>query len=147
MMKARRREEAKMRAVVGVLYWLLVGLTALFALYGSAAMGRLFHSWWLIPAALTLLGAWWPGLRYSGVGLIIFGADPALLVTTGVLDQVVNTDWSCSKVAFDGIANPNGGNFGCTTVSVELILFGLGMLAVALLGAFLQFRQSRHGGA
>jgi len=30
-----------MHAVVGVSYWLLVGLTTLFALYGSAAMGRL----------------------------------------------------------------------------------------------------------
>ncbi len=46
-----------MRALAGVSYWLLVGLTALFALYGSAAMGRFFHSWWLIPAALALIGA------------------------------------------------------------------------------------------
>jgi hypothetical protein len=32
----------KMRASAGVSYWLLVGLTARFALYGSAAMGRFF---------------------------------------------------------------------------------------------------------
>jgi hypothetical protein len=59
--------------------------------------------------------------------LILFGTYPVLFVTTGVLDQVVNTDWSCSKVAFGGIANPHGGNFGCTIVSVDPILFGLGL--------------------
>ncbi len=135
-----------MRAVVGVLYWLLVGLTALFALYGSAAMGRLLHSWWLIPAALALFGAWWPGFGYSGAGLMLFGAYPALFATTGVFDQVVNTDWSCSRVGFDGIANPHDGNFGCTTVSVELILSGRGMWTVALCGTSLLYRP-RHIGA
>jgi len=99
----------------------------------------------LVPVALALFGAWWPGLRYSGAGLIVFGAYPALFVTTGVLDQIVNTDWSCSEVGFDGISNPHGGNFGCTTVSIDLILFGLGLWMVALLGVVVLYRQPRHG--
>ena len=46
-------------------------------------------------------------------------------------------------MGFDGIANPHGGNFGCTTVSVELILLGLDLRTVALLGAVLLFRSPR----
>ena len=109
-----------MRAVVGILYWVLVGLLLLFALYVSVAGSSL---WWglLIPAALALFGAWWPGLRYWGAALIAFGMYPALLITGSVMGQVLNADWSCSKVAFDGISNANGGYTGCTTVSIDLL--------------------------
>lgn len=135
-----------MRAAAGTVYWLVVGLLALFALYVSVAEGGLWFGL-LIPAALALIGLWWPGLRYSGAGLIVFGAYPALLITRSVADQIVGMDWSCSEVAFDGIANPNGGSIGCTVLSIDLILFGMGMWAVALLGAVLLYRRPRHGGA
>jgi hypothetical protein len=56
-----------MRAVVGVLYWLAVGMLTLFAFYVSVA-GNSLWSGLLIPAALALLGAVllfrWP--RYGG---------------------------------------------------------------------------------
>jgi hypothetical protein len=130
-----------MRAAVGIFYWLVVALLALFAVYVSVAGNRLWPGL-LVPAALVLLGVWWPGLGYSGVGLIVFGAYPALLVTGALLNQVASTDWSCSGVAFDGISNPNGGaaiggSAGCTVVSVDLILFGICLWAVALLGILL----------
>ncbi len=139
-----------MRAIFGVLYWFLVGFLALNALYVSFAEGRLW-SGLLIPAALALLGAWWPGLRYSGAALIAFGMYPALLITGAVLGQIFSSDWSCSEVAFDGISNPNGGrsiggSAGCTTVSIELILFGLGLWAMTLLGAVLLFHGPRFVG-
>ncbi len=140
-----------MRAVVGILYWGLVGFLALFALYVSVAENRLW-SGSLIPAALALFGAWWPGLRYSGAGLVVVGAYPALFITRAVLLQIFSSDWSCSTVAFDGISNPNGGmaiggSAGCTTVSIDLILFGLGLWSLALLGAVLLFRWPRYGSA
>jgi hypothetical protein len=69
-----------MRAVVGILYWVLVGFLALNALYVSYGENRLW-SGLLIPAALALVGAWWPGLRYSGAGLVVVGAYPALFIT------------------------------------------------------------------
>jgi hypothetical protein len=135
-----------MRAVVGVFYWFVVGMLALFAFYVSVA-GNSPWSGLLIPAGLAFVGAWWPGLRYSGAALIAFGMYPALLVTGSVLGQVVNTNWSCSKVAFDGISNPHGGSSGCTVVSIDLILFGLGMWIVALLGALVLYRWPRYGDA
>jgi hypothetical protein len=140
-----------MLAAVGVFYWLVVALLTLNAIYVSFAESRLW-SGLLVPATLVLLGLWWPGLGYFGVGLIVFSAYPALLVTREVLRQVVSTDWSCSTVAFDGISNPNGGHAiggsaGCTTVSIDLILFVLCMWAVALLGAFLLRRRPRPGDA
>ena len=100
----------------------------------------------MIPAGLAFVGAWWPGLRYSGAALIAFGMYPALLITGSVLGQVVNTDWSCSMVAFDGISNPRGGYSGCTVVSIDLILFGLLLWTVALFGAVLVFRGLRPTG-
>jgi hypothetical protein len=139
-----------MRAAVGVFYWLVAALLALNAIYVSVAESRLWPGL-LVPAALLLLGLWLPGLRkYSGIGLIVFGTYPALLITRGVLSQVVSTDWSCSTVAFDGISNPNGGSAiggsaGCTTVSIDLILFGVCLWAVALLGVFLVRRRPRPG--
>ena len=140
-----------MRAVVGVLYWVLVGLLALNALYVSVAENRLW-SGLLIPAALALFGAWWPGLRYSGAGLVVIGVYPALFITRAILLQIFSSDWSCSEVAFDGISNPNGGmaiggSAGCTTVSIDLILFTLVLWTIALLGAVLVFRWPRHAGA
>lgn len=130
-----------MRAVVGALYWFLVGLLALFALYVSVGENRLWPGL-LIPAALALFGAWWPGPRYSGAALIAFGMYPALLVTRALLLQIFSSDWSCSTVAFDGLSNPNGGmaigmSAGCTIVSIGLILFALALWATALLGAAL----------
>ena len=94
-----------MRAVVGVLFWLAVGMLTLFALYVSVA-GNSLWSGLLIPAALALLGAWCPGLRHSGAALIAFGMYPALLITDSVLDQIVNTNWSCSEVAFEASLTP-----------------------------------------
>lgn len=140
-----------MRAVVGVLYWFLVGLLALNALYVSVGENRLWLGL-LVPVALALFGAWWPGVGYSGMALVAFGAYPALLITRAVLVQVFSTDWSCSTVGFDGISNPNGGmaigmSAGCTTVSIDLILFGLALWATALLGAALIRRRSRHANA
>lgn len=135
-----------MRAAVGIFYWLTVALLTLFAIYVSGAESRLWPGL-LVPAALVLFGLWWPGIRYSGVGLIVFGAHPALLVTRSVADQIVGTDWSCSEVAFDGISNSRGGTFSCTVVSIDLILFGLCMWAVALLGALLLRRPPRPGDA
>jgi hypothetical protein len=140
-----------MRAVVGILYWVLVGFLALNALYVSYGENRLW-SGLLIPAALALVGAWWPGLRYSGAGLVVVGAYPALFITRALLLQIFSSDWSCSTVAFDGISNPHGGyaigmSAGCTTVSIDLILFGLVLWTIALLGAALLYRQPRHGGA
>lgn len=84
--------------------------------------------------------------------MIVFGSYPALLVTSAVLSQVTSTEWSCSTVAFDGISNPNGGraigmSAGCTTVSIDLILFGMCMWAVATLGVFLLRRPPRPGNA
>ena len=111
-----------MRSAVSVFYWLVVALLALNAIYASVAESRLWDGL-LVPAVLAIFGLWWPGLRYSGAALILFGAYPALFVTRFVADQVVSMDWSCSEVAFDGIANPHGGTFGCTRVSVGLILF------------------------
>lgn len=140
-----------MRAVVGVLYWFLVGFLALFVLYVSVGENRLWFGL-LVPVALVLFGAWWPGLGYSGTALVAFGAYPALLTTRAVLLQVFSTDWSCSTVGFDGISNPNGGmaigrSAGCTTVSIDLILLGLALWATALLGAVLIHRRSRRADA
>ncbi len=140
-----------MRAAIGISYWAVVALLTLNAVYVSVAESRLWPGL-LIPVALTLFGLWWSGLRYAGVGLIVFGTYPALLITSAVLRQVVSTDWSCSTVAFDGISNPNGGSAigmsaGCTTVSVDLILFGMCMWVVAVLGAFLLRRPPRPGSA
>ena len=132
-----------MRAVVGVIYWFVVGLLALIALYVSVAGSSLWLAL-LIPAALTLFGAWWFGLRYSGAALIAFGMYPALYITGSVLGQAINVEWSCSKVGFDGISNPHGGNSGCTVVSIDLILFSLGMWMVAVFGAILLFRWPRR---
>ncbi len=135
-----------MRAAVGIFFWLMVALLGLNAIYVSVAEARLW-SGLLIPAALVLFGLLWPGLGYAGVGLIVFGAYPALLVTRFVAAQIIGMDWSCSEVAFDGISNSSGGTFGCTVVSVDLLLFGLGMWAVALLGALLLRRPPRPGNA
>jgi len=140
-----------MRAAVGIFYWAVVALLALFAVYVSVAENRLWPGL-SVPTVLAFLGLWWPGPRYAGMGLIVFGTYPALLISNAVLGQVVSTDWSCSTVAFDGISNPNGGraigmSAGCTTVSVDLILFGACMWAVALLGILLLRRQPRPGNA
>jgi hypothetical protein len=88
------------------------------------------------------------GPGYSGMALVAFGAYPALLITRAVLPRVFSSDWSCSTVGFDGISNPNGGmaigmSAGCTTISLDLILFGLVLWATTLLGAALIRRQSR----
>ena len=89
---------------------------ALFPLYGSVAGSSLLVSWFFIPAVLALFGAWWPGHRYSGVGLILFGTYPALFVT-------------------GGFPRPPGEEVvRCGGVSVELVLLGLGLWTVALLG-------------
>ncbi len=133
-----------MRPVVGLLFWWMVGLLALFPLV-SVAGNSVWRFLLLIPAALALFGTWWPGLRYSGAALIAFGMYPALLISGLVLGQVVNADWSCSRVAFDGISNPNGGNTGCTVVSIDLIFFGAGPWMVAFFGALLLFRLLRAG--
>jgi hypothetical protein len=98
-----------MRVVVGVVYWSLVGFLAVNTLYVSVGENRLWWSGALVPAALALLVAWWPGLGYSGAGLVVVGSYPALFLTRFVLDQGFSMDWSCSTVAFDGISNPNGG--------------------------------------
>ncbi len=92
-----------MRAVVGIPYWVLVGFLALNALYVSVAENRLW-SGSSIPVALALFGAWWLGLGYSGAGLVVVGAYPALLITRAVLLQTFSSDRSCSTVAFDGRA-------------------------------------------
>ncbi len=97
-----------MRAVVGVLYWSNIGFLALNALYVSVRENRLRFGL-LVPVALAHFGAWWPGLGYSGMALVAFGAYPALLVTRAVFLQVVSSDWSCSTVGFDGIFNPSVG--------------------------------------
>ena len=97
-----------MRAMVGIVYWLVAGLLILFAVYLSVAESRLWPGL-LVPAALVLFGLWWPGLRYSGAALLVFGAYPALLITRAVLLQIYSSDWACSTVDFDGISNPNGG--------------------------------------
>jgi hypothetical protein len=136
-----------MRPAVGVLYWFVVGLLALNALYVSVGESRLWPGL-VVPVALALLGAMWPGLGYSGAALIAFGLYPALLITGAVLGQVFSSDWSCATVAFDGISNPNGGravgmSASCTTVSIDLILFALLLWATALLGAALLYRRPR----
>jgi hypothetical protein len=133
------------RAAVGVFYWVVVALLSLFGVYVSVAEGRLWPGL-LVPAALALFGLWWPGLGYSGAGLIVFGAYPALLVTRSVADQIAGMNWSCSDVAFDGISNPGGGKFGCTVVSVDLVLFGVCMWAVAFLGTLLPWDRPRPAG-
>jgi hypothetical protein len=140
-----------MRAVVGVLFWFSIGLLALTALYVSVGENRLWLGL-LVPVALALFGAWWPGLGYSGMALVAFGVYPALLITRAVLLQVFSSDWSCSTVGFDGISNPNGGmaigmSAGCTTISIDLILFGLLLWATALLGAALIRSQPRRAHA
>jgi hypothetical protein len=109
-----------MRAAVGIFYWVVVALLALNAVYVSVAESRL-----------------WAGLLVPA----------ALLVTRFLADQIVGMDWSCSEVAFDGISNPSGGTFGCTVVSIDLVLFGLCMWAMALLGVFLLRRRPRPGNA
>lgn len=138
-----------MRAVIGIFYWVVVALLTLFAVYVAVAESRLWPGV-LVPAALIPLGLWWPGFKYAGIGLVVFGAYPALLITTAVLRQVGSTDWSCSTVDFDGISNPNGGysiggSAGCTTVSIDLILFGLCLWAVVLLGAVLLRHRPQPG--
>ena len=140
-----------MRPTVGVLYWFVVGLLALHALYVSVGESRLWPGL-MLPVALALLGAMWPGVGYSGAALIAFGLYPALWITGAVLGQVFSSDWSCSTVAFDGISNPNGGravgmSAGCTTVSIDLILFALLLWATALLGVALLYRRSPRVGA
>src|SRR4028118_1244814 len=140
-----------MRAVVGVLYWSPIGFLALNALYVSVGENRLRFGL-LVPVALDHFGAWWPGLGYSGMALVAFGAYPALLVTRAVYLQVFSSGWSCSVVGFDGIFNPICGmaigmSAGCTTVSIDLILFGLALWATAHLGAALGDRQPRRVGA
>ena len=132
-----------MRAVVSFFYWWMVGLLALFPFVSFAGV------WFalLIPTALALFGAWWPGLRYSGAALIAFGMYPALYINGSVFGQVISVDWSCSKVAFDGISNPQGGYSGCTVVSIDLILFSLGLWMVAIFGAVLLFRWPRRADA
>ena len=140
-----------MRAAAGVLYWFSIGLLALNALYVSVGENRLWLGL-LIPVAPALFGAWWPGLGYSGMALVAFGVYPAPLVTRAVLLQVFSSDWSCSTVGFDGISNPNGGmaigmSAGCTTVSIDLLLFGLALRATTILGAALIRRQPRRADA
>jgi hypothetical protein len=140
-----------MRAAAGVLFWFSVVLLALNVLYVSVGENRLWFGL-LVPAALALFGARWPGLGYSGMALVAFGAYPALLITRALLLQVFSADWSCSTVGFDGISNPNGGmaigmSAGCTTVSIDLLLFGLALWATALLGAALMHRLPRRADA
>ena len=51
------RRLRQMRAVVGVLYWFLVGFLALNALYVSVDENRVWSDL-LVPVALALFGAW-----------------------------------------------------------------------------------------
>ena len=128
-----------MRAVVGVLYCSRSGY------WGSSASALVYGaspSWLLIPTALALLGAWWPGLRCSGVGLILFGAHPALLITGGVAEQISRAARSCWGLPFGG-ANPDEGPGICPTVDVGPILVGLIFWALAPCGAFLLYRLTR----
>ena len=97
-----------MRAVVGVLYWSPIGFLALHALYVSVGENRLRFGL-PVPVALAHFGAWWPGLGYSGMALVAFGACPALLVTRAVCLQVFSSDWSCSTVGFDASSTPSVG--------------------------------------
>ena len=66
-----------MRPVVGLLFWWMVGLLALFPLVSDAG-NSVWRFLLLIPAALALFGTWWPGLRYSGGGADRFRDVPGV---------------------------------------------------------------------
>ena len=116
----------------------MIGLLALFGLYVSV-LAELPLYLLLVPAALILFGMWWPGLRYSGAFLVVLGGYPTLLISNAVLSQGINADWLCSRVAFDGIGNPNGGTGACTTISIDLVVIGLVFWTVTLSGVALLY--------
>ncbi|MDP9476344.1 MAG: hypothetical protein M3R38_11810 [Actinomycetota bacterium] len=134
-----------MRSELGVLYWLMVGLLGLFGLYALASGAS--PSWLLIPAVPALLGAWWPGVRYSGAGLVLFGAYPALLLTGVVLDGIISPMRTCSELTMGGVPRPSGGTYECAPDFASMIPLGLCLWTVAFLGVALLYRQIRYGDA
>lgn len=132
-----------MREIVSIPYWAAIGLVTLFCFYASV-LANLPLYLLLIPIALALFGVWCFGLRSSGAFLIAFGVYPALLISVAILGQIANSDWSCSEVAFDGIGNPNGGDSGCTTISIDLIMTALVFWAMTLLGAALLYSLTQR---
>jgi hypothetical protein len=134
--------EAKRRmrgAAGGVPYWILVGVLTTVGIYFSV----LYDSppyFFLAALVMAVIGAWWPGPRYSWAALVAFGGLPALLLTSSLLEEVARADWSCSKISF----RPGGGSaYGgssqetvyCLTIPGQLIVTVAIFWAITLLGA------------
>lgn len=128
-----------MRKAVEVPYWIIVGVLTIVGIYFSV----LYNSppyFFLAALVLAVVGAWWPGPRYSCVALVGFGLLPALLLSLNLLGEVVRADWSCSKISF----RPGGGSvYGsssgesmyCATIPGQLIVTVGVFWAITLLGA------------
>ena len=125
-----------MRGTVGFFYWFLVGMLAIFGLYGSLAGETVLYPL-LIPAALALFGAWWPGLGYAWAVFVGFGAYPALFLTMSLLNAITSAVWWCTRVEFGA---PGDAHSGCSVVAGEHLVATLIFWAITLLGVTLGLR-------
>lgn len=129
-----------MRVLIGALYWGLVGLLTIVGVYLSV----LYDSppyFFLAVLVLAVSGVWWPGPGQSWAALISFGGLPALLLSLNLLAQIVQADWSCSKVSFQpgrsyGYADPATGESAyCATIPGQLIVTTAVFLGITFFGA------------
>ncbi len=115
-----------MRRPFGVIWWAAVGMLAIIGVYLSV-FGNLPPYLLLVALAMSTFGAWKPGFRYSWAALIGFGALPALLLSSSLLEQMVRTDWSCSQISFSanegyGYIDSSGEEVLCATIPGQLFL-------------------------
>ncbi len=141
-----------MRAAIAIPYWVFVGVLTIAGIYLSVLYNLPPYFFWA-ALVLALLGAWWPGPRYSWAALIGFGGLPALFLSANLLGEVGRADWSCSEISFrpggsSGYGGPLGAERWCTTIPGQLVVTTAVFLAVTLLGVVaLSFllRGSRTG--
>ena len=138
-----------MRGTAGVPYWIFVGVLTIVGIYLSV----LYNSppyFFLAALVLTVFGAWWPGPRYSWVALVGFGGLPAILLSANLLGQVIQADWSCSKISFRpgenyGYGSSSGETVYCSTIPGQLFVAMALFWAISLLGTVaLVFLLRRH---
>ena len=128
-----------MRSAVEVPYWIVVGVLTIVGIYFSVLYDLPAYFFWA-ALVLAVLGVWWPGPRYSWVALVGFGFLPALFLSFGLLAQIAQADWSCSKISFQpgrsrGYGDPSTGeNVYCSTIPAQLIVTVAVFWAITLLG-------------
>lgn len=127
-----------MRSAVEVPYWIAVGVLTIVGIYLSVLYNSPPYFFWA-ALVLAVIGAWWPGPRYSWAALVGFGVLPALLLSLNLLVQVVQADWSCSQISFrpgrsSAYGGPSGETVYCTTIPAQLIVTVAVFWAVTLLG-------------